>query len=107
MVIKQLKDKSTFRNDEKTLKMYDDVFLLNYLVLNTLGTTEKSKDDPEVDKEAIEKLTNDMITKIVEINADMPLEDVKKMIGEKTATTDGCQMSSWNLLPPQTLTTRT
>lgn len=80
-----VKDKSTFRNDEKTLKMYDDVFLLNYLVLNTLGTTEKSKDDPEVDKEAIEKLTNDMITKIVEINADMPLEDVKKMIGEKIA----------------------
>lgn len=80
-----IKNKVVYRNDEKTLKMYDDVFLLNYLILNTLGTTENGKVDTETNKEAIEKLTNDMITKIVEINADMPLEEIQKIIGDKIA----------------------
>ena len=39
----------------------------------------------EQNREAIETLTNNMITKIVEINSDLPVEEIEKIIGDKIA----------------------
>ena len=62
--------------------MFDDVFLLNYLVVNSLSVDKTFLKD-EQNKEVIEKLTNNMINKIVEINSDLPVEEIEKIIGDK------------------------
>jgi hypothetical protein len=64
--------------------MFDDVFLLNYLIVNSLGDN-KQELKAEKNKELVETLTNNMITKIVEINSDLPMEELQKVIGDKIA----------------------
>jgi hypothetical protein len=64
--------------------MFDDVFLLNYLIVNSLGDNAKAAKQDN-NKELVETLTNNMITKIVEINSDLPLEELQKVIGDKIA----------------------
>ena len=74
-----------YKEDKHVQKMFDDVFLLNYLVLNSLGGNDDKTFKKEQNREAIETLTNNMITKIVEINSDLPVEDIEKIIGDKIA----------------------
>ena len=80
---KTTKTSNTIKENVTVKNMFDDVFLLNYLIVNSLGDNAKAtKDD---NKELVETLTNNMITKIVEINSDLPLEQLQKVIGDKIA----------------------
>ena len=83
-------------NDDKVIKSnksYEDngilkdylnsTFLLNYLAMNTLSDTNQSKGK----KEAIEDMTDKLIQRIVELNPDLPLTELKEKIGDKIAIT--------------------
>ena len=82
---KSTKNNLVYKEDKHIQKMFDDVFLLNYLVLNSLGGNDEKTFKKEQNREAIETLTNNMITKIVEINSDLPVEEIEKIIGDKIA----------------------
>ena len=82
---KSTKNNLVYKEDKHVQKMFDDVFLLNYLVLNSLGGNDDKDFKKEQNREAIETLTNNMITKIVEINSDLPVEEIEKIIGDKIA----------------------
>lgn len=82
---KSTKNNLVYKEDKQVQKMFDDVFLLNYLVLNSLGGNDDKTFKKEQNREAIETLTNNMITKIVEINSDLPVEEIEKIIGDKIA----------------------
>ncbi len=79
--VKKSNDKYT--DDVNTKELFDNVFLLNYLISSSFkdnnNITEKEK------TETIEKITNDMISTIVQINSDLPIEDIQKIIGDKIA----------------------
>lgn len=78
--VKKRNDKYT--DDINVKELFDNVFLLNYLVSNSFKDNNITDDDK---KEAIEKITNDMINTIVQINSDLPIEDIQKIIGDKIA----------------------
>jgi len=68
--------------DEGVLRAYfDEVFLLDYISLCTLNESKRKEDK----KKKIEEITDNLIQKIIELNADMPLEDLKDTIGAKIA----------------------
>lgn len=78
--VKKSNDKYT--DDVNVKELFDSVFLLNYLVSSSFknnNITDKDKSD------VIEKITNDMISTIVQINSDLPIEDIQKIIGDKIA----------------------
>ncbi len=81
---KTTKSSSTIKENINVKNMFDDVFLLNYLIVNSLGEN-KQELKAEKNKELVETLTNNMITKIVEINSDLPMEELQKIIGDKIA----------------------
>ena len=81
---KTTKSSSTIKENINVKSMFDDVFLLNYLIVNSLGDN-KQELKAEKNKELVETLTNNMITKIVEINSDLPMEELQKIIGDKIA----------------------
>lgn len=82
---KAIKDKVKYEGNAEVKQMFDDVFMLNYLVVNSLNDTSKVINKDEDTKEMIEKLTDNMITKIVELNADLPVCELEKIIGDKIA----------------------
>ena len=73
-----------YEDDLVLKKLLDDVFLLNYLTLNSVDENQDIISDQKK-KEYVEKLTNDMITKIVEMNNNLSIEELQGIIGEKIA----------------------
>ena len=68
--------------DNGVLKEYlNNTFLLDYLAMNTIGeVNSKTKE-----KEVIEEITDNLIQRIVELNVDLPLTELKEKIGDKIA----------------------
>lgn len=80
---KRVKSNKVYENDFELKNMFDDTFLLNYLVVNSVsvdGTITK-----EQKEKVTEELTNKMINKIVEINSDLPIQELQTIIGDKIA----------------------
>ena len=76
------KDKKNLKNDLKIKQMFDDTFLLDYLVLSSIDAKHTMLDD-ESNVELARDLTNKMIEKIVELNQELPVEKIQEIIGEK------------------------
>ena len=71
-------------DDNGILKDYmDSTFLLNYLAMNTLSDTNKS----EGKSEAVDDMTDKLVQRIVELNAEMPVTELKEKIMDKIAIT--------------------
>ena len=72
------------RNYEENgiLKEYiNNTFLLDYLAMNTLSERE----DKQKDKQVIDEITDNLLQRIVELNVDLPLSELKEKIGDKIA----------------------
>lgn len=82
---KAIRNNIKYEGNKEIKEMFDDVFMLNYLVVNSLNDTSKIIRKNEDTKEMIEKLTDNMITKIVELNSDLPVCELEKIIGDKIA----------------------
>ena len=68
--------------DTGLLKEYfDSTFLLNYLAVNTLSESEEAK----VKQDMVEDITDKLVQKILDINPNVPLEELKDKIGDKMA----------------------
>ena len=77
----QIDNKDDFSDDENLKKVLDENFLLNYLVINDLNKNkEKSKEIQELTRE---KLTNQLIEKLISLNSDLTQEEILEMIGIK------------------------
>ena len=77
------KSNKTYDDGDTEIKsMLDDTFLLNYLVVNSVSIDANLKEDKNKVKE---ELTNKMINKIVEINSDLPIEQLQELVGDKIA----------------------
>ena len=80
-------DTKVFKSNKKfedngILKEYiNNTFFLDYLAMNTLSET-KSK---EQQREVVDEITDNLIQRIVELNVDMPLTELKEKIGDKIA----------------------
>ena len=71
--------------DNGVLKDYmNSTFLLNYLAMNTLSETGQGG---KGDKKAIEEMTDKLVQRIVELNPDMPVTELKQSISDKIAIT--------------------
>ncbi len=80
-------DTKVFKSNKKfedngILKEYiNNTFLLDYLAMNTLSDTKSKSQQREV----IDEITDNLIQRIVELNVDLPLTELKDKIGEKIA----------------------
>lgn len=81
---KNVKLKANITENNELKKKLDDVFLLNYLTINSIGTNKDIYHDKNQEEERRE-LTDKMINRIVELNSDLPLEELKNIIGDKIA----------------------
>ena len=78
------KDKKLIDNDLGVKQMLDDTFLLNYLTMSSIDKEDGILDD-NAKSELVEEITNKMIDKIVELNADIPVEKLQQTLGDKIA----------------------
>lgn len=78
----KIKKNNTYKDEPLVKEMFDDTFLLNYLLVSNIGNDKKIK---KFSKEEVEALTDNLITKIVELNADLQMNDLQKIIGDKIA----------------------
>ena len=78
------KDRQMIDDDVNVKEMLDDTFLLNYLVMSSISKEEGIMDD-NAKSELVEELTSKMIDKIIQLNADLPIEKIQETIGEKIA----------------------
>lgn len=65
-------------NDEETKSMVDETFLLDYLISRTLV-----EEDLKTKEKVQNRITTTLIQRIISINPNMPVEDFKKMVGDK------------------------
>ena len=79
-----VKDKKLVDKDIGIKQMLDDTFLLNYLTMSSVDNFE-GEIDTEAKSEMVDDLTNKMIDKIIQLNADMPIEKIQQTIGDKIA----------------------
>ena len=75
-----------YESDGPLKKMLDETFLINYLIVNSVNANGIDKNSEEY-KKSISDITNGLINKIVELNADMPMDKLQREIGEKIAIT--------------------
>ena len=81
---KREKERKSLTDDVGIKQMLDDSFLLNYLVMTSIDTDHTVVSDKSKE-ELTQELTNKMIDKIVELNADLPEEQLEQILGEKIA----------------------
>ena len=79
-----VKDNKVIDKDVEIKQMLDDTFLLNYLTITSLDKFEGEMGE-DSRKELIDDLTDKMINKIIELNANLPLEKLEETIGDKIA----------------------
>ena len=80
---KIVKSNKTYEDNGLLKEYITEAFMLNYLAMDTLSSeaTEEEKAN------AVNEITDNLIEKIVELNADMPVEKLKEKIGEKITVT--------------------
>ena len=79
-----VRDRKILDEDLNIKQMLDDTFLLDYLALSSVDLNYTALDE-DSKKELVDDLTNNMIDKIIELNADLPIEKIKEKIGDKIA----------------------
>ena len=81
---KSVKSKAIIKDNTEQQSLLDNAILLQYLVLNSTGKS-KDKITEEDRRQKIEEITDEMITKIVELNSDLPVTKLEEIIGDKIA----------------------
>lgn len=74
----KVSNREEHNEDIETKSLVDETFFLDYLISRTL-----IDDDLKTREKIKNKLTTTLIQRIISINPNMPLEDFKKMVGDK------------------------
>ena len=74
-------------DDEGDLKgLMDDSFFLNYLIMNTIDKDKEDEVENEEKKQETQNIIiNKMLEKVISIDTDISMQDLKNMVGEKYA----------------------
>lgn len=78
---KMIKSNKNYEENGILKEYMNNTFLLDYLAMNTLSET-KEKDKK---KEIVDEITDNLLQRIVELNVDLPLTELKEKIGDKIA----------------------
>lgn len=83
---KKMDEKKDY-NDEGDLKsLMDDSFFLNYLIMSTIDKDKEDElENEEKQKEVQDIVISKMLEKVIDMNTDISMKDLKDMIGEKYA----------------------
>ena len=77
--VKKEQRNQTIRDDVKTKKYIDEIFLVSYLALSAVD-----KDEPqEIKEEITEKLANNMVERMMDLNEDLTEEKLKELISKQ------------------------
>ena len=80
---KNIKDKSDYMDDGELKQLANETFLLDYTLINTLNKDEQENEEEIA--EAKEKMIDNLLDKIMDIDSSLNEEQIKEMIGEKFA----------------------
>ena len=80
---KRISNKKSYSDDKKLKELVDETFLLDYLIIKSLTGTEGK--DKEQEKQSRQRVTNQVIEKIVYLNASLTEEQLKDMISDTYA----------------------
>ena len=74
-------------DDEGDLKgLMDDSFFLNYLIMNTIDKDKEDEVENEEKKQETQNIIiNKMLEKVISMDTDISMQDLKNMVGEKYA----------------------
>ena len=78
---KTVKFNKSYQDNGLLKDYFDSTFLLNYLAVNTLGENE----DVKTKETMTEDITDKLVQRIVELNPNMPIEELIEKIGDKLA----------------------
>lgn len=79
-------EKQDYDDNGDLKEMMDDSFYLNYLIMNTIDKDKENElENEEKKKEVQEIVISKMLEKVVDMNTEMSVQDLKNMIGEKYA----------------------
>lgn len=82
-----INEKNDYEDTGELKSLIDDSVYLQYLILNTLDKDKEDDFKNEVkEKEVQEIVVSKMLEKVVDMNIDMPEDELQKMISEKIAT---------------------
>lgn len=71
------KNNKDYMDDGDLKKYMDESFILDYLVMKTLDGSSEEK------SEVTDKVINNMVSKLIDLNDEMALEEIKKKIGDE------------------------
>lgn len=74
------KDKQDYIDNGKYKNLVDETFLLQFLILDSLNKTDGSKEAKEV---LSEKIVNNMVSNIVDINNNITLDEIKDIVDKQ------------------------
>ena len=80
---KRISSRKTYSDDKKLKELVDETFLLDYLIIKSLTASEGK--DREQEKQSRQRITNQVIEKIVYLNASLSEEQLKNMISDTYA----------------------
>ena len=83
---RQMNEKKDY-DDEGDLKgLMDDSFFLYYLIMNTIDKDKEEEEENEEKKKEVQNIViSKMLEKVMEMDTDLSMQDLKNMIGEKYA----------------------
>ena len=80
---KNISTNKDFKDDDKLTKLFDELCMMNFQVLNYATEGDKikeNKDKTEMDEKVKRQLTKKLINSLIILNPDMPREELNKMI---------------------------
>lgn len=81
-----INEKNDYEDTGELKNLIDDSFYLQYLILNTLDKEQQDDFKNEAkEKEVQEIVVSKMLEKVVDMNSDMPEDELQKMIADKIA----------------------
>lgn len=81
-----INEKNDYEDTGELKNLIDDSFYLQYLILNTLDKEQQDDFKSEAkEKEVQEIVVSKMLEKVVDMNSDMPEDELQKMIADKIA----------------------
>lgn len=80
--VKREKKDETIKDDIKTKKYLDEIFLVSYLALNAIDNNASQEEKEEI----TEKLATNMVEKMIDLNNELTEEKLKELIGKQFST---------------------
>ena len=83
---KKMDEKKDYNDDGDLKSLMDDSFFLNYLIMSTIDKDKEDElENEEKQKEVQDIVISKMLEKVIDMNTDISMKDLKDMIGEKYA----------------------